>query len=83
MTRAEIERDPIAYVQHVDGVLAATSQQLAEFREETGREFAAVRAETAQFRAETRGEFAEMRGQLAEVNAALVQIVARLPAPPD
>jgi len=32
-----------------------------------------------QFREETRGEFSEMRGQLVDVNAALVQIVARLP----
>jgi hypothetical protein len=82
VTRAEIERDPITYIQHVDGVMAATSQQLAEFREETGREFAAVRSEMAQFQSEVRGEFAEVRGQLAEVNAALVQVVARLPAPP-
>src|SRR5262249_14897363 len=66
VTRAEIERDPIIYIQHVDGVLAATSQQFADFREETGREFVAVRAEMAQFREETGREFAAVRAEMAQ-----------------
>jgi len=74
VTRAEVERDPIAYIQHVDGVLAATSQQVADFREEVSREFVSVRTEIArvdeklsQFRTETQAEFATTRSEIADL----------------
>jgi chromosome segregation ATPase len=94
VTRAEIERDPVTYIQHVDAVLAATAQQLAEFREETGREFVAVRADVAQLRtemgqlrtemgqlrAEMGGEFAAVRAEMGGEFAAVRAEMAELRA---
>ena len=92
MTRAEVERDPIAYIQHVDGVLAATSQQVTDFREEASREFVSVRGEIAkvdeklsQFRTETQAEFATVRSEIGdlrtEMRGELAEIKAAIASP--
>jgi uncharacterized protein (DUF885 family) len=85
VTRAEVERDPIAYIQHIDGVLAATSQQVADFREEVSREFVSVRGEIArvdeklsQFRTETQAEFAAARSEIADLRTEMRGELANL-----